>query len=268
MSTIALGQSTYASPSSGQPLSFSQLEQLWIQAGGSAAWAPTMAAVAMVESGGNPQAANESDINGGSYGLWQINGSHAGVISGLPPSQGGPAPSQAWIGDMSNPMANARQAVALLGSGGGIGNWGGDPVGGAVVANGGVPLTAAQAQQAAAAGGGSAVLAAANRGCPQIIGFSLPLVGQVNILNECQARGLLGGLLLAAGGLVMVVGGAAIGVTAFESKVAARIVQGTQKTAGAFGAPGRAASRGAGRFAAGSVPAPAAVDTAVAGVAS
>ena len=50
--------------------SYAQLEDLWIQAGGSRALAPVMAAIAMAESGGNSEARNPS----GASGLWQILG--------------------------------------------------------------------------------------------------------------------------------------------------------------------------------------------------
>jgi cell wall-associated NlpC family hydrolase len=50
--------------------SYKQLEQMWLAAGGSARIAPVMAAIAMAESGGNPDAYNPS----GASGLWQILG--------------------------------------------------------------------------------------------------------------------------------------------------------------------------------------------------
>lgn len=53
--------------------SFSQLEALWVEAGGPSAVAPVMAAIALAESSGNPNAVNAKDP-GGSVGLWQING--------------------------------------------------------------------------------------------------------------------------------------------------------------------------------------------------
>ena len=90
-------------------LSFSQLEALWTQAGGSASLAPVMAAIALAESSGNPNALNPID-NGGtqsSYGLWQISdGTHA-------------EPSPNW----ATPSVNAQLAVAKLSSQG-LGAWG------------------------------------------------------------------------------------------------------------------------------------------------
>jgi hypothetical protein len=58
---------------------YGQLEQLWINAGGSKTLAPLMAAIAMAESGGNSDAENRTDNNGTqtSWGLWQISdGTH------------------------------------------------------------------------------------------------------------------------------------------------------------------------------------------------
>lgn len=72
---------------------YSQLEGLWIQAGGHKALAPLMAAIAEAESGGNSEAYNPS----GASGLWQILG----------------APDN-WVGSENwfDPSINARAAVA------------------------------------------------------------------------------------------------------------------------------------------------------------
>ena len=79
--------------------SFAQLEQLWIQAGGSQALAPLMAGVAIVESGGNPDAYNPS----GATGLWQIEYPGSDVL-GYSSAQ------------LDNPLDNAKAAVALSGN--------------------------------------------------------------------------------------------------------------------------------------------------------
>ena len=89
--------------------SYAQLEQLWIQAGGSRALAPLMAAIALAESGGNPTEQNDTDNNGTqtSWGLWQIsNGTHQQPVDGI-----------------LNPLTNAQQAVAKYQSQG-LGAWG------------------------------------------------------------------------------------------------------------------------------------------------
>lgn len=69
--------------------SYAQLESLWISAGGPRSLAPTMAAIAEAESGGNSDAHNPS----GASGLWQI--------------LGNPFP-----GNPFDPATNARMAVA------------------------------------------------------------------------------------------------------------------------------------------------------------
>jgi len=70
---------------------YSQLEELWENAGGSAALAPVMAAIAMAESSGNPNAYNAS----GASGLWQI----LGAVNPSDQSQ------------LFNPIVNAKEAV-------------------------------------------------------------------------------------------------------------------------------------------------------------
>ena len=80
----------------GNTLTYSELEGLWIQAGGPKSLAPLMAAIALAESQGHVNALNPND-NGGtqtSVGLWQVStGTHQF-----------PA---AW----RTPLGNAREAV-------------------------------------------------------------------------------------------------------------------------------------------------------------
>lgn len=74
---------------------FAQLQQLWTQAGGSSTAAPMAAAVALAESGGNPNSINTANSNGTvDRGLWQINSVHG---------------SQSTF----DPLANARAAVGI-----------------------------------------------------------------------------------------------------------------------------------------------------------
>lgn len=79
--------------------SYGQLEGFWDSAGGKRSLAPVMAAIALAESGGDPNAKNPND-NGGkqtSWGLWQVsNGTH------IPP-----------IGNWNDPLANAGEAVKI-----------------------------------------------------------------------------------------------------------------------------------------------------------
>lgn len=90
--------SSAPSPGSNGDYTFSQLETIWVNAGGNATYKAIAAAIAMAESGGNPQA-TDNDSNGTvDRGLWQINSSHG---------------SQSTY----NVMANARAAVAISNNG-------------------------------------------------------------------------------------------------------------------------------------------------------
>jgi hypothetical protein len=86
----------------GTKYSYAQLEGLWINAGGSKALAPTMAAIAMAESGGCSTALNPS----GASGLWQILG----------------AVSPADQANLFDPAVNAKEAT-LKYSSQGLGAW-------------------------------------------------------------------------------------------------------------------------------------------------
>ena len=78
--------------------SYSQLEALWVQAGGQKAAAPIAAAIALAESGGNPTIANKQGVP--AFGLWQIN-----IAANANPQY-----SQAQV---LNPLGNAKAAVAI-----------------------------------------------------------------------------------------------------------------------------------------------------------
>jgi Transglycosylase SLT domain len=82
--------------------SFSQLEQLWLNAGGSPTFKVLMAAVAEIESGGRSDALNPS----GATGIWQIEWPlHKGIVPA--------ATSQQALYD---PQVNAEAAVKLSGN--------------------------------------------------------------------------------------------------------------------------------------------------------
>jgi len=78
--------------------SCSALESLWVSQGGNSGSEFIAAQIATAESGGNPSAISPTS----DYGLWQINSSNA--------------PG----GEMLNPIANVREAIALSGNGS---NW-------------------------------------------------------------------------------------------------------------------------------------------------
>ena len=89
-------------------LTFSQLEQLWEQAGGSPSLAPYAAATAIIESSGDPDARNPS----GATGLWQLIPSNQSLIPG-------------GSANATNPLDNAIGAVKLSGNtlAGLVSNW-------------------------------------------------------------------------------------------------------------------------------------------------
>lgn len=84
-----------------------QIMAWWEQAGGNPTASPMMAAIAMAESGGNPDAVSPTD----DYGLWQINTINFDGATGL-----------GW-GNWSDPVANARAAIALSGNGSNVAAW-------------------------------------------------------------------------------------------------------------------------------------------------
>jgi len=55
---------------------FAQIEAIWIAAGGNKLNAPMAAAIALAESGGNPNATNDNGNGSVDRGLWQINSVH------------------------------------------------------------------------------------------------------------------------------------------------------------------------------------------------
>lgn len=186
------------------PLTYAQLEGLWIRAGGPVAQAPTAAAIAQAESGGQAGDTNPSDNHGTqtSWGLWQIsNGTHS-------------APSPQW----NVPIVNARLAVAKYkGAGNSFSPWGTFNSGAyrKFMSNGTTP------DFSAAGGGGkfgpgvSAQIGGPppnpDPGC--LVPFSLPQIsvplagsvggGQLCLMRKSQARAWIGAGLMGAGGFVL-----------------------------------------------------------------
>lgn len=91
-------------------LSYSQLEQLWIDNGGDPFSAPIAAAIALAESGGHTDSINNNPATGDySVGLWQIN--YYGPLMAGRTRMFGP-PSQ-----QTDPNANARDAIKISNNG-------------------------------------------------------------------------------------------------------------------------------------------------------
>jgi Lysozyme like domain len=174
--------------------SYSQLEGLWINAGGPRAVAALAAAIAEAESGGNSQAVNRTDNNGTqtSWGLWQIsNGTH-----------GQPVP------DILDPAVNAQQAVAKYNNAGHqFTPWGTYDTGaykaflsGSTTPDTTVPGLGAPAPPGTAAAGATCLLALPSVGLGPI---STP---QICLIDRTEARAVLGAVLIASGGLVLALG--------------------------------------------------------------
>lgn len=106
---MAAGTATQKTQPSSK-LSFTQIETLWIQAGGKKELAPTMAAVALAESGGGYVYAHNNNPATGddSYGLWQIN--YYGANRQPRTIRYGPPEN------MYDPLQNARAAVDISGN--------------------------------------------------------------------------------------------------------------------------------------------------------
>lgn len=197
---------------------FAELEGLWVNAGGPAALAPTMAAIALAESGGCSTDENTTD-NGGtqtSWGLWQIsNGTHS-------------VPGPNW----NTGAGNAALAVAKW-KGGGLSPWGTYDSGAYKAYLNGNPPAPDTSVSGGASGGASttaATLTAANPDC--LISFPstkvLFITAQVGgcALSKSEARGAAGAVILVNGALVMLAGVVILAAYGLKS-TAAREVAGT-----------------------------------------
>lgn len=223
-----------------QTLSYATLEQLWTQAGGSPALAPTMAAIAIAESGGNPHSLNTTPPDY-SVGLWQIN-YYNGMRAGRTKEFGSPSAL------LASPTGQARAAVAIERQQG-LAAWS-TYTSGAYLrymngANyGGTGTSTAGSPPPAGTGGtGTAQQADANPlnnkppNC--LLGFSYS-VGYACILTYGGARAIEGALLLTAGGIVAAAG--LIILSAYglkksgaldQAAAAAAVIPGAGKVAGA-----------------------------------
>jgi Lysozyme like domain len=182
---------------------YAQLEQLWINAGGSKTLAPVAAAIAMAESGGDAAATNPTDNNGTqtSWGLWQIsNGTHAQPVPNI-----------------LDPNVNAGQAVSKYAGAGNWSPWGTYDSGaykqflnGSTSPDPNVP-----------AGGSGATLDSAS-GSDCLFG-PLPHTSWC-ILSKQGGRELIGGACMVGGALIAVVGLALIAVFALNRSGAGRAV--------------------------------------------
>jgi hypothetical protein len=91
-------QNTQGMPSSGGRYSNDQLRALWISNGGDNTAAPMAAAIALAESGGDPNATDYDNNGSVDRGLWQINSIHGSLST-------------------FNPNGNAKAAISISGNG-------------------------------------------------------------------------------------------------------------------------------------------------------
>lgn len=98
-------------------LTYPQIQELWIANKGDPKAAPTMAAIALAESGGRTDALNDTPATGDySVGLWQIN-YYGSLRPGRTASYGTPEALRA------DPNAQARAAKAISGNGRNFNPW-------------------------------------------------------------------------------------------------------------------------------------------------
>ncbi len=132
---------TLPSPQQVTGWTMGQLELLWISAGGSVVWAPTMAAIAIAgESRGNAQAKNVNANGTYDLGLWQINSSHK--PANMTDAQWtqfieNPYNNVVYAVDLFKPFANGQEALSSIWT---------DPTA-RLVANNKSPMSVLQAEQ-------------------------------------------------------------------------------------------------------------------------
>jgi hypothetical protein len=197
----------------GTQYTYAETEGLWINAGGSKAYAALMAAIATAESGRCSTALNPVDNNGkqSSYGLWQLsNGTHS------PP-----------IADPYNGPANARGAVAKF-KASGLEPWGTYGSGAyKQYLQGSVPP---DLNVKGGGGGSTATLTAATAATSADCLLKLPSasvktlfgigpssgIGGECLVSKSEGRAVAGSLVLVGGGLILGLG--AIVLVAFGLK--------------------------------------------------
>jgi len=216
--------------------SYAQLEQLWINNGGSSASAPVAAAVAYAESNGVPGATSLNPDGGVNVGLWQLD----------TPGGGGAGFTQAQLAD---PNLNAATAVRVSRNGADWSTW-------ATYASGAYraflsPGTTPDPNVPAASAATSATAQSAASASTCLVGFTAPSVlgiggGTVCILSKANMRSIAGAAMLVSGGF-LVFGGAvllaAVGLGA--TGVAGRAAGLLPETAEIEQAADAAAARGA-----------------------
>lgn len=200
--------------------SYAQLEGLWINAGGSKSLAPTMAAIAMAESGGCSTAYNPS----GATGLWQI-------LGAVDPSD---------QGSLTNPTVNAKEAVLKYQSQG-LTAWTTYTSGAykGFMSNRTTPDTSVSGSSSTSTSTQTLSLTAQQaKSCLIVIpnvnpASNIPIINMIPgvggntsfcLFSKSEARALIGGLLIGCAAVIMIVGGVVLAAAAFEHTGAAKAV--------------------------------------------
>lgn len=227
--------------------SYAQLEGIWINNGGSPGAAPMAAAIAMAESGGDPNAANNNTNGTTDRGLWQIN-SIWGALSTF---------------DVNG---NAKAAIQISNNGSSWSPWVTFTTGAykAFLSSSTSPDTASTAAGASGGAAGSAATASTIAtyktsdclvGIPNLnpIPSWVPIIGTstgVCLFSKAEARGALGGILMFLGGGVAALGfvilaAGAFGRTGGLGKAAdvAAVIPGGQPVAAGLAVANRRATR-------------------------
>jgi hypothetical protein len=207
-----------ASGRTGTKYTYAQLEGLWISAGGSKALASVMAAIAMAESAGCSAAFNPS----GASGLWQVECPiNAQYIPG-------------GCGNVFNAQDNAKAAVAIQ-KAQGLPAW-------STYTNGAYKAFVNNSTTPVGVNSTTASTTANTGGANECIAY-IPAIGlgpistpQLCFFSKTNARALIGGLSLAAGGTIMVVGLSVLTISAFghtkAGKAAGKVVGTAGEAAG------------------------------------
>lgn len=190
---------------------YAQLEQIWINNGGSKATAPVAAAIAEAESSGNSAATSSNPDGGTNAGLWQLD--TKGVGAGYSVAQ------------LQDPNLNAT--VAVNGSSGGTdwSDWATWASGAykAFLSNNTAPdpnVPAATGSAASGQSGGGT--GASSPGC--LIGINGLGLNQC-FLDKSEARAMIGaGLMVAAAGFLLLPGVIILGAAGFRGAGAGQAI--------------------------------------------
>lgn len=199
----------------------SQLQSLWIQAGGAPSAAPMAAAVALAESGGNPAPNGNGPNATNDWGLWQIH-------------DGGPA--------MLDPLANARRAVAMSANGTNWRPWCTAYSDAACGTKGGTFMGAGSPFLRFMSGTNGTTPTSAIISAPAtssntpvssdvLVKIPIPIPGVPDLtITRSNGRALAGGLALAGGGVVVLIGLTILATGSVEgiaAKTLGKVLQGS-----------------------------------------